>query len=110
MPEDGSVIDQILSEDVANESVEDDTDIPAEADYPETVAVSDMTVSESEVQQLRQQLVTAQNPLHLTLPDPRSTPISEYKTTLPLLSLALPTLFPSGKADYSIPRKPRQVP
>ncbi|EED11952.1 hypothetical protein TSTA_000300 [Talaromyces stipitatus ATCC 10500] len=105
LPEDGSVIDQILTEDVANESVDDDTDILAEADNPETVAVPDMTVSESEVQQLRQQLVTAQNPLHLTLPDPRSTPISEYKTTLPLLSLALPTLFPQGKADYSIPRE-----
>ncbi|EED14419.1 hypothetical protein TSTA_106280 [Talaromyces stipitatus ATCC 10500] len=67
LPEDGSVIDQILSEDVAIESIENHTDIPVEADYPETVAVPDMT------------------------------------TTLPLLSLALPTLFPQGKADYSIP-------
>jgi hypothetical protein len=103
LPEDGSVIDQILSEDVANESVEDDTDVTVEADYPETVAVPDMTVSESEVHQLRQQLVTTQNPLHLTLPSPRSTLISEYKTTLPLLSLSCLRYSPADKLIIRFP-------
>lgn len=105
LPEDGSVIDQILTEMIADENVDENTDIPEDADHPEVVAVPDMTVSESEAQQLRQQLAADPNPQHLTLPDPRATPISEYKTTLPLLSLALPTLFPNGLADYSLPRE-----
>lgn len=44
-------------------------------------------------------------PNGLALPPFRSTPISDFNRTEPLLSLAFPTLFPYGGAEFTIPRQ-----
>ena len=40
----------------------------------------------------------------LTAPPMRSTPLSEFNRSQALLSLAFPTLFPNGDAEYITPR------
>lgn len=44
----------------------------------------------------------------MSLPTLNQTPISEYQRTQATLSLAFPSLFPYGRAEYITPR-PREV-
>ena len=40
----------------------------------------------------------------LTMPPYRSTPLVDFNALEPLLSLAFPTLFPRGDAEFVMPR------
>ncbi len=42
---------------------------------------------------------------HLELPSIRSTPLDEFNRSQALLSLAIPGLYPEGKADFVTPRQ-----
>ncbi|KKP00882.1 hypothetical protein THAR02_07028 [Trichoderma harzianum] len=47
---------------------------------------------------------SAQAQHQMSLPSIRRTPINEFNHSQPLLSLAFPTLYPEGKADFTEPR------
>jgi hypothetical protein len=86
-------------------------------DEPEVAAVPDFVAETHEIDQLRRQFHGDTQPEGdtigrqpgrydiLTAPDVRSTPLSEFDRGQPLLSLAFPTLFPNGAAEYTTPRQ-----
>jgi len=63
--------------------------------------VPDLLVDQSERELLTSQLDLQRQ--HLEMPSFRQTPIDESSGQA-LFTMALPTLFPLGKADFSIPR------
>ena len=42
---------------------------------------------------------------HIVVPEIRSTPLSEFNRSQALLSLAFPSLYPEGKAEFVLPRQ-----
>ena len=109
LPDDGDVMEQVLSQSVdpdsAPASVE--TDAPDDDDdYPVVAAVPNFLAQDTEINAVRDMLGRR---THLTLPEFRMTPINEFNRSQALLSLAFPTLFPLGAAEYTLPRM-RSVP
>ena len=68
---------------------------------PEFGAVSDVSADQTDLQILQQQL----SQQHLTIDSLSVTPIHEYTAGVNTLSLAFPTLYPNGKADFGQPRQ-----
>ena len=115
LPEDANITDQLLTENVEEVNIEDnvaDEDLPDADDY-DGAAVPNFIAAQADLEQLRCQLDghLAQNPEqvplrpYLEMPAIRSTPISEFNRSQPLLSLAFPTLYPNGEADFITPRQ-----
>ncbi|PWI63922.1 hypothetical protein PCL_03007 [Purpureocillium lilacinum] len=117
LPEDGDVLDQLATVEVndplaANLGDIDNTDI--EADEVDQSAVPDLLPEDTEMEALHSHVLGEERdePLparpatqhQLEMPDIRRTPINEFNQSQPLLSLAFPTLFPCGQADFIEPR------
>ncbi|KAI8710625.1 ATP-dependent DNA helicase [Fusarium sp. LHS14.1] len=98
------------------EDVEED---PADADAS---AIPDLQVTDTELNALQSRLLhgtpdpermadlehippNAQAQHQMPLPSIRRTPINEFNRSQPLLTLAFPTLYPDGKADFVEPRR-----
>ncbi|KAM4064851.1 ATP-dependent DNA helicase PIF1 [Hirsutella rhossiliensis] len=62
-------------------------------------AIPDLQVTDTELNALH-----AQAQHRMPLPSVRRTPIDEFNRSQPLLTLAFPTLYPDGKADFVEPR------
>ncbi|PCD20094.1 hypothetical protein FGRA07_11796 [Fusarium graminearum] len=100
LPVDGDVADQLATE----------------TGDEETAAISNFIAEERHVQALRNQLgnqrsddTTQQVPLqpvqqHLEMPTTRSAPLNEFNRSQAFLSLAFPSLYPNGAAEYVTPR------
>ncbi|XP_044717890.1 PIF1-like helicase domain-containing protein [Hirsutella rhossiliensis] len=104
IPLDGSIVASIASQvaDIPDgevpqgpveEVVEED---PSDADAS---AIPNLQVTDTELNALH-----AQAHHQMPLPSIRRTPIDEFNRSQPLLSLAFPTLYPDGKADFVEPR------
>ncbi|KJK73873.1 hypothetical protein H634G_10851 [Metarhizium anisopliae BRIP 53293] len=126
LPRDGSIVDSIASQvaDIPDgeipqgpveEGVEED---PSGADAS---AIPNLKVTETELNALQSRILndtsdpelvtdleqmprSAQSLHQMPLPSIRRTPINEFNHSQPLLSLAFPTLYPDGKADFAEPR------
>ncbi|KAM4067919.1 ATP-dependent DNA helicase PIF1 [Hirsutella rhossiliensis] len=104
IPLDGSIVASIASQvaDIPDgevpqgpveEVVEED---PSDADAS---AIPNLQVTDTELNALH-----AQTHHQMPLPSIRRTPIDEFNRSQPLLTLAFPTLYPDGKADFVEPR------
>ena len=127
LPEDDSILDQLTTQEF-----EASTNIPADAGpvdedvaeedgklYDEA-AVPNILIEESEMAQLQGRvegttnLLSERPPLERRQPDAahqirmpsiRHTPLNEFNRSECLLSLACPSLFPQGMADFAYPRE-----
>ncbi|KAM4064532.1 PIF1-like helicase [Hirsutella rhossiliensis] len=126
LPLDGNIVDSIASQvaDIPDgevpkgpveEAVEED---PSDADAS---AIPNLQVTDTELNALQSRFLDGTpNPERMTdvehipcnaqahhqmpLPSVRRTPIDEFNRSQPLLTLAFPTLYPDGKADFVEPR------
>ena len=102
LPENGSVEDQLTVQQMA--AVDEGATFNAEDfedDAAEFAAIPDLLAEQTEIERMRQDAGNVQRgPVHLTQPDIRSTPLNEFNSSQALLSLAFPTLFPQGKAEF----------
>ncbi|PON19971.1 hypothetical protein TGAM01_v211164 [Trichoderma gamsii] len=128
LPVDGSIIDSIASQvaDIPDseapqgpvEETADDGGDPSDADAS---AIPNLQVADTELNALQSRIFngtpdyesmtvledmprSAQAQHQMSLPSIRRTPINEFNHSQPLLSLAFPTLYPEGKADFTEPR------
>ncbi|KAM4060764.1 PIF1-like helicase [Hirsutella rhossiliensis] len=117
LPLDGSIVASIASQvaDIPDgeipqgpveEALEED---PCDADAS---AIPNLQVTDTELNALQSRRManveymshSAQAHHQMPLPSIRRTPIDEFNRSQPLLSLAFPTLYPDGKADFVEPR------
>ena len=93
----------------------DDQYLQVEVDTYDQAAVPDLIAERADLEQFRRHLNQQSDsfdrtPLeqaqqqHLEMPGIRSTPLSEFNRSQALLSLAFPSLYPYGKADFIHPR------
>ncbi|KAM4055501.1 ATP-dependent DNA helicase PIF1 [Hirsutella rhossiliensis] len=85
--------DIVIPQGPVEEALEED---PCDADAS---AIPNLQVTDTELNALH-----AQAHHQMPLPSIRRTPIDEFNRSQPLLSLAFPTLYPDGKADFVEPR------
>ncbi|KAM4058266.1 ATP-dependent DNA helicase PIF1 [Hirsutella rhossiliensis] len=85
--------DIVVPQGPVEEAVEED---PSDADAS---AIPNLQVTDTELNALH-----AQARHQMPLPSIRRTPIDEFNRSQPLLTLAFPTLYPDGKADFVEPR------
>lgn len=107
LPLDGSVWDRLMVSEQDESVTEDNIRQSDNEDYlpPDTSAVPDLLPRDSEIQQLRQAIrAETGNSMQFSLPLIHATPINEFNQTEKLLSLAFPTLYPTGQGDYVCPR------
>ena len=108
LPDDGTVIDRIATEDIDEPQSNGDTGAEIDAD------LENLFPEQQELDPLRQQVQESRNPSpnanfpYLSMPSFRSTPISDFNRSPPLLSLAFPTLYPRGEAEFCHPRPRNQ--
>jgi hypothetical protein len=109
LPEDGDLLDQVTT--IVDDRQDGsapldtgplDTDIDVDPPPPISSVVPNLLVDQSERDILALHLHAQRQ--HLTVPSFRETPINEVRAQL-LYSMAYPTLFPHGKADFSLPRR-----
>ncbi|XP_044720079.1 ATP-dependent DNA helicase PIF1 [Hirsutella rhossiliensis] len=109
LPLDGSIVASIASQvaDIPDgeipqgpveEALEED---PFDADAS---AIPNLQVTDTELNALQSRVLDVALTLSMPLPSIRRTPIDEFNRSQPLLSLAFPTLYPDGKADFVEPR------
>jgi len=109
LPENGDVQDQIVVQETAAVDEDVDTDhLELGEEEREVAAIPDLIANHSELEQMQREAgvaagVQAVAP-HLTQPAFRSTPLNEFNRSQALLSLAFPTLFPTGEAEFVTPR------
>ncbi|KPM39851.1 hypothetical protein AK830_g6688 [Neonectria ditissima] len=125
LPADGDISDQLMTQ-AADEAIiedvevlQDDEPVPIPGDY-DGAAVPNFLAAQADLEQLRDQLNLQERPTggqvpvthaetgqqpYLRMPGIRSTPISEFNRSQALLSLAFPTLYPNGQADFAMPRQ-----
>ncbi|XP_044716521.1 ATP-dependent DNA helicase PIF1 [Hirsutella rhossiliensis] len=97
LPEDGDVLDQVAIVEVSD-----------------PLAVPDLLPEDTEMEALHSHVLGDEHDAppparpatqhQLEMPDIRRTPINEFNQSQALLSLAFPTLFPRGQADFIEPR------
>jgi ATP-dependent DNA helicase PIF1 len=115
LPTDGDVTHQLPTEATQDVDIEDEVareDIPDDDDY-ECAAVPNLLAAESDLEQLRSQVMgnsqrhPEQVPLraNLEMPAIRRTPLSEFNRSQAMLSLAFPSIFPNGEAEFVSPRQ-----
>lgn len=124
LPEDDSIFDQLHIQEVADiggisaDAGPVDEVGGEDANAYDEAAVPNMLANQSELDQLRAHLdpefvPSPQIPLHqdpreahhLPMPSIRRTPIDEFNHSQALFSLACPSLFPKGLADFVEPRQ-----
>ncbi|KAH7465176.1 hypothetical protein FOMA001_g17302 [Fusarium oxysporum f. sp. matthiolae] len=117
LPEDDDVLDQVAAVDVTDPlsadlgATENDDVEPDEVDQS---AVPDLLPEDTEMEALhsrilgeeRDEPVPVRQPTQhqLEMPDIRRTPVNEFNRSQALLSMAFPTLFPRGQAEFVEPR------
>ncbi|KJZ70268.1 hypothetical protein HIM_10349 [Hirsutella minnesotensis 3608] len=118
LPEDGDVLDQVATVEVTDPLAADLGDVENDDIEPDEVdqsAVPDLLPEDTEMEALHSHVLGEERdkPLparqltqhhQLEMPDIRRTPINEFNQSQALLSLAFPTLFPLGQADFIEPR------
>ncbi|KJZ70452.1 hypothetical protein HIM_10154 [Hirsutella minnesotensis 3608] len=117
LPEDGDVLDQVATVEVTDPLAANLGDIEnddIEADEVDQSAVPDLLPEDTEMEALHSHVLGEERdaPLparaatqhQLEIPNIRRTPINEFNQSQALLSLAFPTLFPRGQADFIEPR------
>ncbi|KAJ9492798.1 hypothetical protein VN97_g425 [Penicillium thymicola] len=103
LPDNNSVINQILTQPTDPcPDFSTETDIAEDIDAPVSTAVPNFIPDRTELDAVRDMLPP---PNALTLPPFILTPVNEFNRTEPLLSLAFPTLFPYGGAEFTNPRQ-----
>lgn len=117
--DDEMIIHEIEEEDAQERDQgpqQEDTVAPADNDY-EVSAVPNFNAEQDEMTKLRQQLgllgakTVGRQPRrqpHMSMPTPRTTPVSEFNKTTPILSWVFPTLYPRGLAEI-VTSRPREV-
>lgn len=131
LPEDGNVFDQLSLHEVEEseglpadlgpaEEQSEEAEQDEDRDVVEEAAVPNMLIQDSELNQLQGRLddtvmedngrvplqpANPQSAHQLQMPSIRRTPLDEFNHTHALLSLACPTLFPRGAADFVEPRQ-----
>jgi hypothetical protein len=73
-------------------------------DSPDSAAVPDLAPDTTEFEILRQQIQQSNRQALFSVGSIRQTPIAEFNNSERLLSVAFPSLFPQGKADFATPR------
>ncbi|RKK07529.1 hypothetical protein BFJ65_g17734 [Fusarium oxysporum f. sp. cepae] len=118
LPEDGDVLDQVAtaeSTDPPSPNLGTAEHDDVEPDEVDQCAVPDLLPEDTEMETLhlhvlgeeRDELLPVRPPTQqhqLDMPDIRRTPINEFSQSQALLSLAFPTVFPRGQADFVEPR------
>jgi hypothetical protein len=115
LPEDGDVLDQVASVEVTDPLSANLSNIENEDVEPDESAVPDLLPEDTEMEALHSHVLGEERDeqLHvrpstqqhqLEIPDIRRTPLNEFNGPQALLSLAFPTLFPRGQADFVEPR------
>lgn len=126
LPEDASVFDDLDIQEIdqfgdLNEDAGPmDEDMREDPDACDEAAVPDVLIAQSELDQLRGaveprsgqvevpiplQPSDPRNAHQLSMPSIRNTPLNEFNHSHALLSLACPTLYPNGAADFVEPRQ-----
>ncbi|EDN09817.1 predicted protein [Histoplasma mississippiense (nom. inval.)] len=122
LPVNEDVTDQLMIEDIEDAQLDKEINSDDINNSPECAAVPDLLACNEEVEQLRQEFEQAQNPEpdlqlqpqlqqpqilrhELTMPSFCNTSLDEFNNTHPLLSWAFPSLFPYGKAQFTLPRQ-----
>ncbi|KAM4062421.1 PIF1-like helicase [Hirsutella rhossiliensis] len=90
--------DIVIPQGPVEEALEED---PCDADAS---AIPNLQVTDTELNALQSRVLDVALTLSMPLPSIRRTPIDEFNRSQPLLSLAFPTLYPDGKADFVEPR------
>ncbi|CZR49932.1 uncharacterized protein FPRO_16137 [Fusarium proliferatum ET1] len=101
LPQDGDVTDQLITELIdlveIEEFLQDDIDeVLGDPNLWEAAAVPNFIAQERDLTYLLSEL---------EMPHIRSTPLNEFNRSQALLSLAFPTLFPTGEGDFIEPRQ-----
>lgn len=105
LPENGDVGDQIACHELPevdqayDQAAVDDILAGRDDDDAEVTAIPNLLAENAELDALQEAAGIAPL-LQLTNPGFRTTPLSEFNRSQPLLSLAFPTLFPFGKAEF----------
>lgn len=127
LPEDGSIFDQLtiqefedLGEIPADVGPMEEDVVEEDADSYDEAAIPNILAQDSELELLRGSFEGAavnapeRPPLrreeprdahHLPMPSIRQTPLDEFNRSQCLLSLACPSLYPMGVADFAQPRQ-----
>jgi ATP-dependent DNA helicase PIF1 len=121
LPVDDDVEDQLIVQDQAGANTEAEEQARSNEegdghdDEPAVAAVKDLIADTTEIEQLREQIrQKPQNNQNTvgnqpdkfdipTAPAVRSTPLNQFDESEPQLSMAFPTLFPQGLAEYTTP-------
>jgi ATP-dependent DNA helicase PIF1 len=118
LPEGENVIGQFPVQEIAPIDIQDEVDEEDQdqLEEPDVAGVPDFNSELAGIDQLRVQLAAQgqdrdhpeQPPLevqpYLEMGDIRQTPLNEFNNTQALLSLAFPTLFPRGEAEFILSR------
>jgi ATP-dependent DNA helicase PIF1 len=103
LPCDSDISDNVTALEDPEPSTETAEPIPEGEEAPEISAVvPNLAPLQSERDLLADQIEGLRT--HLTMPSVRSTPINNFGSHERLFSIAFPTLFPKGEADYAAPR------
>jgi ATP-dependent DNA helicase PIF1 len=122
LPEDAEAIGDFAVDELDDEVIGDDAnneaDDGADNQDVEVAAVPNTLAQDEQLETLRQQVhgrapegtqlppVQSQQAHHqLEIPSIRSTPLNEFNRSQALLSLAFPTLYPEGRAEFVRPRR-----
>ena len=103
LPENSDIFNEIAFHETA--AIDEDIDIAnleLEEEEREVAAIPNLLVAESELERMQRD-AGIHKVSHITQ-DHRSTPLREFNRSQPLLSLAFPTLFPYGVAEFVTPR------
>ncbi|KAF6834321.1 mitochondrial dna helicase [Colletotrichum plurivorum] len=106
LPENGDVTDS-LPQEVIDELAEDlnpDMDLEDDVD-DEGAAVPNVMPEEADLDRLRQEIGAPHRQEHIDMPSFRATPLNDMNDKQALLSLAFPSLFPNGQAEFVQPRQ-----
>jgi hypothetical protein len=116
LPEDAEIMEDFAVDELDNEAISNEADTNNEANFEvedaEVAAVPNTLAQDEQLETLRQQLhggapqgtqlppVEEQAQHQLEIPSIRSTPLNEFNRSQALLSLAFPTLYPEGRAEF----------
>ena len=113
LPEDADIIRDFAVDELDDEVIDNEADNEADSGDMEIAAVPNTLAQDDQLETLRQQVhsgapqdtelppVQSQRAQHqLEIPSIRSTPLNEFNRSQALLSLAFPTLYLQGRAEF----------
>ena len=112
LPEDAEIIRDFAVDELDDEVIDNEANNEADSGETEAAAVPNTLAQDDQLETLRQQVhsrvpqdtqlppVQSQAQHQLEIPSIRSTPLNEFNRSQALLSLAFPTLFPQGRAEF----------